>query len=114
MSLENIKAEVEDNNDVNYQISGFHMDLSRNDEIELTYHKLDFTDDSEFVFAAGRPYGTCRMVIDRFSCEWSNENYGTNAICNNGIDRKETTVSSDGTVSVDGYVVGVWSNISIL
>lgn len=114
MSLDEIKAEVENNNDTNYQVSEFHVDLSRNDEIELTYHKLDFTDDSEFVFAPGRPYGRCRMVVDRFSSEWSNENYGTNAICDNGIDRKKTTVSSDGTLSVDGYVVGVWSNISIL
>lgn len=114
MSLEDIKSEVEENNDINYQISDFHMNLSKNDTINMTYHKLDFTEESEFVFAPGRPYGTCEMTIDRFSCEWSDENYGTNAISDNGIDRKKTTISSDGTVSVDGYVIGVWSNISIV
>lgn len=114
MTLEDIKSEVEDNNDITYQIDGFHMDLDRGDRVKLTYHKLDFTEDDEFVFAPGRPYGTCKMTIDRFSCEWSENNYGTKAICDTGVDRKLTTISSDGTVSVDGYVVGVWSGISIV
>lgn len=113
MSLRNILKGIEKNHNAEFDKSGFVKDLSRGDFIKVKYYKLDFEDD-EFHLKEGSPTSSFSMHIQRFSCEWSDTEYGTNAISDNGLRGEKTTICSDGTVSADGYIIGAWYNVDIV
>jgi len=113
MSLSNVLKGVEKNHDVKFSKAEFMKDLNRGDFIRVRYYKLDF-EDNEFHLREGSPTSSFSMNIEKFSCEWSDTEYGTNAISDSGLRGEKTTICSDGTVSVDGYIIGAWYDVVIL
>lgn len=113
MSLQTILKGIEKNHDVTFRKEGFARDLSIGDFIRVNYYKLDYGS-REFHLPKETPTSSLSMHVERLSCEWSDDEYGTNAITDNGVRGKSTIICSDGTVSVNGYVIGAWYNLDVV